>query len=228
MHCWDIPTVFSIMSQRQPPSESVLRQLILYVVAKLNEAGRRPSTIQLVKFLYLIDIEHQRALRRTLTGFRWVYYHFGPYAFELPRLMSGIGYQLDVETFTSNGHEGRALEVNHDVPFPSGMGAAAQSIVDRIIKIWASVETKDILDHVYFETEPMIDAQRGDELDFGTVQPSSGGYDLVVNETKQLRALRKRHEKPLPLSGRVPANINPPVDALFVETMISLDKEDRA
>ena len=76
-------------------NEKELGQLILYVVYQVSDLGGYTTTIRLVKFLYLIDIEHYRRYRRTLTGLNWIYYLFGPYAFSLPQIGRRLGYNLD-------------------------------------------------------------------------------------------------------------------------------------
>jgi hypothetical protein len=48
-----------------------------------------------------------------------------------------------------------------------------ETIVDRIVKEWGDADLNKLLDYVYFETEPMQNAKRGDVLDFSSVsQPT--------------------------------------------------------
>jgi len=207
------------------PDAPTLTSLVLYVVGQLNELGRSPSTIQLVKYLYLIDVEHQRTIGRTLTGLDWVHYKFGPYAFELPTITQRLGLDLSVEDFTTNGYEGRAFRAERDTDFPEALRGAAKSIVDRVLKIWGLVATREILDYVYFHTEPMIETKQGEHLDFGRVQPDIGAYQLQFQESKKLREMRKRHAAPLANTGRVQQILAVPPDDVYIDAMNKLDNE---
>jgi len=209
------------------PNYSTIAKLILYIVYELNELGRSPSTIQLVKYLYLIDIEHQRRFRKPLTELRWVFYKYGPYAFEFKDITEGLGFDLTVETFTTEGGEGRSYKTETEVPFPPELRSYSQSVVDNVLKKWAFVTTKELLDYVYFHTEPMIDAKRGDILDFSLVEPEDvGAYQIVFRDTKMLRELRARHEKPLQRTGRVRQVLTESPDDLFFDVMNKLDNEE--
>jgi hypothetical protein len=204
-------------------NQSVLANLILYIVYQLNDMGRQPSTIQLVKYIYLIDTEHQRSLEKTLTGLTWINHHFGPYAFALPKITSGIGFDLSTETFTTEGHEGHSYKVEREAKFPEELGPVAQMIVDRVLKVWGLASTREMLDYIYFETEPMIYAEFGDVLDFIKVEPEIGAYQISFKETKKLMKLRERIISTLGKTARVKKRITDTPDDLFFEVMDSMD-----
>ncbi len=214
-----------MVSPRKPDAQ-ILARLVLYVVGQLNELDRTPSTIQLVKYLYLIDIEHQRSIGRTLTGLDWVHYKFGPYAFELPAVTRYLGFDLSTEEFTANGHEGRAFRAERHADFPAELHGSAKLVVDRVIRIWGLVSTREMLDYVYFHTEPMLETKQGEHLDFSRVQPDVGAYQLRFHDSKKLKELRKRLATPLAITERVQHPLAGPPDEVFIEAMNKLDSED--
>jgi Protein of unknown function (DUF4065) len=173
-----------------------LSQLILYIVDQANDRDDIVTTIRLVKYLYLIDLEYFRVNGKLLTGLRWFFYHYGPYAFELPAIGEQIGYHLEREEFENGQKEGIIYRVDREINKPAWLGFTGESIIDRILEVWSGVETPIMLDYVYNRTEPMKNPIRGDELDFSTVQRGSKYYELNVqiDQKKGRELLKSFHE----------------------------------
>jgi hypothetical protein len=169
-----------------------LGQLILYLVHKVADLGGYTTTIRLVKFLYLIDLEHQRRLGRTLTGLQWKYHLYGPYAFELPSVGRRLGFDLEHEEFVNaRGHKGTLLRVSTLQSFPPSLSYSVQVIVDGLLKVWGDQDTSDLLRYVYC-TEPMRQARRGEALDFSVVPLGTHYYELHIPTDKSVvRQLRE-------------------------------------
>lgn len=201
-------------------SPRTLANLLLYVVAKLNDMGRLPSTIQLVKFMYLIELAHQRSLQRRLTNLRWVHHFFGPYAFELDPVAGSLGFDLQIEAIGTPGRQAKLHKVQRDVEFPKELEGYVQSIVDRVLTIWGLADTREIVDYVYAETEPMIGSEEGDELDFSKVEKDFGAYELRFNLEAGPMKLRER-------SGEYPARVRrrltKPPDQQFMDALNALE-----
>jgi hypothetical protein len=156
-------------------------QLILYVIYRAEELGGYTTTIRLVKFLYLIDLEHQRRRNRILTGLEWVYHLHGPYAFEIPEVGAGLGFDLTREEFiNASGHSGSLLRARQPQEFPSTLNYSANVLVNGLLDVWANVETDLLLEYVY-STEPMRQAQPGDKLDLSVVPPGTRYYEPYVH-----------------------------------------------
>jgi len=157
-----------------------LGQLILYIVSQVEELGGYTTTIRLVKFLYLIDLEQQRRFGRTLTDLEWVYHLYGIYAFELPEIGAHLAFDLQHEEFISaEGHRGTLLHVARPQDFPPGLSFGVEVLVNGLLRAWADQETADLLQYVY-RTEPMREALRGDRLDFSAVPSGTRYYEFYV------------------------------------------------
>jgi hypothetical protein len=204
-----------------------LSQLILYVVDQANDRDDTVTTIRLVKFLYLIDLEYYRIKRKTLTGFNWIFHLHGPYAFEFIQIGEKIGYSLGREEFESGSKKGVIFTVDQPVLKPVWLGYTEESIIDRILEVWAGVDTKIMLDYVYNRTEPMMNAVRGQRLDFSKVVAGSRYYEMNVNIDKKkgdllLKALHEgwnRNETNL-----IPIETN--ADQYYAETAKGIDQDD--
>jgi hypothetical protein len=158
-----------------------LGQLILYIIYRAEELDGYTTTIRLVKFLYLIDLEHQRRYDHILTGLDWVYHFYGPYAFEIPEIGASLGFDLQREEFVSaGGHSGNLLHAWEPQDFPAELDYGLEVLVNGLLDVWANVETDLLLQYIY-RTEPMMRAQRGDKLDFSIVPPGTRYYELYVS-----------------------------------------------
>ena len=169
-----------------------LGKLILYIVYRAEELGGYTTPIRLVKFFYLIDLEHQRRYGRTLTGLQWKYHLYGPYAFELPTIGTRLGFDLQREDFVNvKGHRGALLRVPDPQDFPAGLSFGVETLVNGILRVWADQETADLLRYVY-HTEPMIRARRGNKLNFSVVPSGTQYYELYIPVQKPtVRRLRE-------------------------------------
>jgi hypothetical protein len=156
-----------------------LSQLLRYIVATAREFGGFVTTIRLVKFVYLVDLEYQRRYGRTLTGLPWRFHHYGPYAFEFGDLSRLCGYDLEREEFVdARGHQGTLLYAPQDEEFPEGLRMTTRMIVDGLVEKWADRDTADLLDYVY-RTEPIRRGQRGAPLDWSVVPRGTRYYQVV-------------------------------------------------
>jgi hypothetical protein len=147
-------------------------KLIQFIVCQATEVGASLSPIRVVKFLYLADLYHARENKgETLTSWPWKFVYFGPYCSEsITALNEAVDNGLiDAKSFESKYDEkDRFL---YSCRPENGSDVASQltiyiwsSLKDAIRK-WAD-DTPGLLDYVYYDTEPMEDAKRGDLLDF--------------------------------------------------------------
>lgn len=142
----------------------------------LEEASSKNITIgktQLVKLLYLIEVEYYRVNQKRLTDLQWLFYHYGPYAIELESIFAErefekteIKTQTDKDLILFKVAEGMAeYKPNVDVKL--------SLLIKKVVGQWGNKTLEELLDYVYFETEPMeMVKQRGDVLDFSTIKPA--------------------------------------------------------
>ena len=151
--------------ERRPPD---LEELIQYVVGRSRDRGATLTRTKLVKLLYLIDVSRAEGLGRTLTGLHWRFLHYGPYAPELGATLEKLEHRGAI--FGGSFGDATLYRGATDVPDSEMWPASICMSVDRVVDDWAGAELNRLLDHVYFHTTPMQGAQRGDELDFSTVE----------------------------------------------------------
>ena len=147
-------------------------KLIQFIVCQATEFGASLTPIRVVKFLYLADLYHARENDgQTLTGWPWKFVYFGPYCTEsFLALKRAVDDSLiEVKPFKSKyDDKDRFLyscpsEKGSD--FESQLSIYVWSSLKEALKKWAD-DTPGLLDHVYYDTEPMENVKRGDLLDF--------------------------------------------------------------
>lgn len=175
-------------------------ELIHEIFRLTNDQGLPPPLVtRVVKILYLADLEWRRQhAGDPLTTLTWRFLHFGPYADELIEALGGP----DVEAIEfKDGRVGRTLRYSREHLASSRVPFEVSRLLDGLVSRWAGVDLKILLDHVYFDTEPMHDAQRGAPLDFTKISlsqaPPIGRLD--PKKLKEVRSKLKVHAARLDL-----------------------------
>jgi hypothetical protein len=132
------------------------------------ESELKPNRLEFTKFLYLIDYCYFRFKGEKATDIDWVFYHYGPWAFEMPSLMEQVMQVFPV------GWEDRTEEYGGYMPrfdpIEERLGMSLEGIISRIINAFKSRSTNDTVEWCYKHTEPMQAAKRGDHLQFDTIE----------------------------------------------------------
>jgi hypothetical protein len=179
-----------------------VQALIPAVVAYVVETGGYVTKTKLLKLLYLIDVEFYRFNGQTFTGFDWKFFHLGPWSAEFDPLINNLvaSGTLIERAGTKSEYETKFFHVAE----PHNLSKIFKTANDEfaikgVLRTWAESSTGEILDHVYFRTEPMERGVRNERLDFSAIshgpverygRPSSG---ISPREVKKLREKFQSH-----------------------------------
>ena len=211
----------------------LLRHLIAHVIMKLNDTGIGFGKTKLVKLLYLIDVENYRIRRTTISGLEWRFYHYGPYAFEIDDVLREL--ELDIpqdEVRTGKGHKAIVFRLSRELRprlndhLPS---SRELRIVNTVIRDWGETELNPLLNHVYFYTEPMKHAERGDVLDFSTIQRRRPGRTTAHEASMpsdRLDEFRARLQEAKSKRVRRPLNPAPRFDSVYRTALARMAEEE--
>jgi hypothetical protein len=219
--------------QRHDPD---LRSLIAYLVAGALDKGVTLNQTKLVKLLYLIDVERAASGRSLLTGLRWVFYHYGPYALELPETLEPMeGREIVVDQW----NDAKLYRAAPGAPSAEEWPPGTRRMVDDVIRRYASLELNELLDLVYFHTAPMRGAVRGEPLDMTRArtdppkrpQPPLAAPSLPENARERLESWKERRRHAyVPLSSDElrpffsdPVDEETPLDSTHGQIVVSQD-----
>jgi hypothetical protein len=146
--------------------QSVVREI--YRLA-ISLGVHPPNATRLVKLVYLADLEWRRTHEgEPLSDLHWRFHHYGPYASEFSPLLGGEDVEL---TELTEGKTAKRLVFEEDQLQERQTPESVSSLLQKIIKEWGDSNINLLLNHVYFDTEPMEGAKRGEALDFSAVKP---------------------------------------------------------
>lgn len=143
---------------------SGLEDLILYIIAKLSNSKIKIGRTRIIKLLYLIDLVALRRLNEKITGLKYYYHFYGPYAQEIIEVLDKLSHCGKVETTTIPAHNGMvAYDYRvQDLPKVS-LEPEKRRLVDEIISKFGRMRLDKLLEVVY-STRPMQEKAPGDEL----------------------------------------------------------------
>ena len=149
-----------------------LTRLIPAMVSYVTEHGGYITKTKLLKMLYLFDVEYYRTHRQTFSGFEWKFFHLGPWTRELDPLLESLVAQTAVVESASTKPEYDTKF--YRTPEPIDLQGIFESFRDEttlrvVLDTWAERSTAEILDYVYFQTEPMEFGVRNEPLDFSKI-----------------------------------------------------------
>jgi hypothetical protein len=147
-------------------------KLIQYITWYATEQGEILTPIRLVKFLYLADLFYARKFHgETLTKWPWRFVHYGPFCGEALQAIenatkTGLIESITYESkFDEEEHFLYKCRLEKDHPLRDILPISVTAPLENAIKRWGG-DTYQLLDYVYFETEPMEDVRFRDLLDF--------------------------------------------------------------
>lgn len=156
-------------------------ELISALIARVRQAGMAPPLrTRLAKLAYLTELEYYRRTQQRLTDLEWIFHRYGPFAHALSDLIGGPDDPAAGTAPPTASTKPVALDHN------------LESLLRSVVEEWGDADLNRLLDHVYFETEPMEGARRGQRLDFSCVLPRQPKTEPLKLDRSRLQALRAR------------------------------------
>jgi len=151
---------------------------------------------KLVKLLYLLEVEFFRENQQRLTDLKWIFFHYGPYPVGLDELLGSADVDV-IPQRLADGLKFQQVTVADRARHEATFDASLERLAHRVVDEWGGLDLNHLLNYVYFETEPMMHAARGEELDFSMVKPPEPVRNIVVDSKRlaQIRQSLDRHLK---------------------------------
>ena len=211
----------------------LLCHLITHVIMKLTDMGVGFGKTKLVKLLYLMDVENYRIRRNTVSGLEWRFYHYGPYAFEIDEALRDMELDIPQDAVrTDKGHKAIVFRLSreHRPRLSEHLPSSRElRVVNTVIRDWGETELNQLLNHVYFYTEPMKHAERGDVLDFSTIRRRRSARAVsheVSMPSHRLDEYRARFQEAKAKRVRRPLNPAPRFDSVYRTGLAHMMEEE--
>jgi len=199
---------------------TVVDNLIPAIVTWIAERDGYVTKTKLLKLLYLFDVEYYRYHRCTFTAFAWEFFHLGPSAPEYDRVLTGLlAHGILSEQQRSNSPECETAfykptkRVETRRPF---VKVNDESILLEVLHRWGTRTTGEILNYVFFQTEPMEAAIRNQPLDFSLISTerpavySRSSSGKSPSDVLKLRTKFERQQEEKKAKERRPFTFTPP------------------
>lgn len=140
---------------------------LLYMIA--NRFHERSNyglgKTKLLKLAYIAEVYYKRLTGRRLTDADWIFWQYGPYVTDYPAY-------LQSDAFSVEPNEGDFQPILPSENYrQSDIGIEEKMAVYRAME-FADEDLNELLDFVYFDTEPMMNAgKRGEKLNFDCIRP---------------------------------------------------------
>jgi hypothetical protein len=177
---------------------NTLPDLMVAVVSYVTEHGGYVTKTKLLKLLYLFDVEFYRVHGRIFTELQWKYFHLGPWTKEFDPLLESLVSKgcLTENVSGRSDFDTKFLRASEPVELKRPFNTYKdEAILKTLLDTWGPSTTGEILDFVYFRTEPMEHGVRNELLDFSKVIPHGAGIYRRAQSGKtprEINALRKQ------------------------------------
>lgn len=226
-------------------NEKILKN-IDYIVCIAGLEGYQLTLTRFVKFLYLAEILYVKYSKERLTDWEWLFWDYGPYCADSLNALD-VAVRNSIITSTNYGSkfdeeseyklisyprdrykfqddlENHITKLEKDIPIMVQMG------MKQLIKKYGG-NTSELLNYVYFKTEPMKAAGPRTKINFDNLAQTEAKLEpvkvTIKNEKKMREAINRMKSKML---SKKNANLNINVkyiDADYVAGMEALNRLD--
>jgi len=181
---------------------NTIKNILLSILTESQNKNYAVGKTQLVKYLYLVELEYFRQTKSRLTDLQWKFYHYGPYAVELESVLESQEFAKQ-HVPLENGKTYKRFTVAEPLPtYKDVVDTKVSIIIKRVVGQWGNKSLQELLDYVYFETEPMQAVEhRGESLDFSTILKEQNPETIPLKASKEtekkVAELRQRFQKRL-------------------------------
>ena len=145
--------------------------LTAILISYIERFGGNPTKTKLLKLAYLAEVEYMRRHGQRLAEVPWIYFLYGPYVRDYDQVLDLYFDTENVET--SEEHTAMLVHLG-DLKDDYKPDLVEKTVIAAVVDEFGGLNLKDLLNHVYFETEPMMASDRRNEpLDFSTIQSAA-------------------------------------------------------
>jgi hypothetical protein len=178
---------------------------LLIIISSENRKKRNPplGKTKLLKLAYLVELYYKRITRNRLTNTEWIYFLYGPWTEEYEDVLKKYPFTIEKKSGIEKKEQEPVL-LDDEFRYKSENSFDFNTALNNVLTKFLSKSLNDILEYVYFDTEPMLNAKNRKEiLSWDVVQDSSYFRikELHVDKKIKNEVEKKLFEKKRLLNG---------------------------
>lgn len=147
------------------------QNILLQILQETEDRGLSLGKTQLIKFLYLTEVEFYRESGKRATELDWIFHLYGPYAYEIESILAQPEFQKQTSKTAAEKDFIHYMIAESKKEYGAYVDPKISLIVKKVVSRWGKASLSELLDYVYFETEPMQHVKmRGERLDFSAIK----------------------------------------------------------
>jgi hypothetical protein len=172
--------------------DDLFKSIVLHIMYDLQNCKYGFGKTRVIKLAYLVELEYYRRNQQRLTSIEWIYYKYGPYVMDFDSILSDKNIEIG-----DDDSDFKSLRVIDETSLPT-IPKENKLIISHIVKRYGADDLQNLLDYVYFDTEPMMCVEkRGEILDFSTTHHIDyyRVHDYSIKASDKQKLLNEFQEK---------------------------------
>lgn len=169
-------------------------KLLYFIVKNFKKYFKRPpNRTELIKMVFLTDLEYFKNYGEKYSELTYIFYNFGPWTIQYHEMLDYMKDQEIKESRKSSDESGWLYSITSNEPrHESELEKDVSNILENLFFVYEESQLRQILKVVY-TTEPMASTNRGDEIDFTKVSLNIRGKRLKykLRRERQLEKINK-------------------------------------
>ena len=181
--------------------------------------------VRATKLVYLIEYEYFGWEQRRFTDLDWIFWNYGPWSKTLSLVLTkDFHTPMEEEIAPGKFRPVHWSPPQFDKPKLKFGEVTLEGIIHNVLGRFAEMPYSELLDYVYFETEPMQNVMRGQTLDFSTISKAEPLVDAVSLLSPQVFHQLKKSCDELEIA-ETEVDFHSLTDAAILNSIANLDKE---
>jgi hypothetical protein len=187
-----------------------------------------PGQVRTTKLVYLVECGFYGWEKKRLTDLDWIFWHYGPWSPTLDKILKE-DFKIPPE---EEPEAGKFIPVHwqppmFEKPILKFDNIAVEGVILGVLEKFSGMPYNELLDYVYFETAPMLNAIKGKSLNFDFISRPHRFIDPVSFLPKgTFDELRKRFEQ-LSIAKKERFTKEGQVDEDLMQLLANIDEEDK-
>lgn len=151
-----------------------LSELLIAISTENRKKRNAPlGKTKLLKLAYLVELYYKRITQQRLTNTEWVYFLYGPWTSEYDETLQKYPFNIEKKQIADDKEQSAVL-LDDEYRYEEVNSFEFNTALNNVLVKFLNKPLNDILEYVYFDTEPMLNVRNRSEI---------LSWDVVQNTT---------------------------------------------